>query len=70
MNQPKLKIMKEIKTVKNNYQIPELKMRSNENWDFRFRRKTKDIPLLLMGIKVGLKYHIKQVFYLDGKFIG
>ncbi len=56
--------------VRNENQVQEWKLRSNENWDTIFRKKSRDGPTLSSNSKLCLKYQVKGVCYSDCTMTG
>ena len=54
--------------IKNNAMVKNWKLRVNERWDNVFKNKSKESPLLSVGSKLCLKYHVKGICYSDCPF--
>ena len=64
-NGKKNKKSKLIEKITNLNQNPDWKMRQDESWDSVFKNKTIGSPVLSMGCRLCLKYHVKGICYSD-----
>jgi hypothetical protein len=60
---------KQTEQIRNESQVPEWKLRLDENWDTVFKNKTRDGPLLSNNCKPCLKYQVKGICYSDCPFV-